>query len=344
LENIMAKTVLVTGGTGYVAGWCIVELLKRGYDVRTTVRAPAKEASVRKAVASVIDPGNALSFFIADLTKDECWDAAVAGCDYVLHVASPLGGDAPRDPNALIAPAHDGTLRVLRAACSAHVERVVITSSTAACAPAPASPDSINDETMWTDPNARGLVPYRQSKVLAERAAWDFMKTQTGRTTLTTVLPSAILGPVLSTENLGSVQLVSRMLNGKMPGTPNFGFNIVDVRDVAEVHIRAMTSPEAAGQRLIATSSFMWMAEVAATLRGALGERASKVPTRRLPDFVLRLASIFDHAARQVTPSLGHKHTFVSTKAQRMLEWTPRKATDAVVDCGESLLASGFKV
>ena len=340
----MAKTVLVTGGTGFVAGWCIVELLKRGYDVRTTVRTPTKEASVRKAVASVIDPGNALSFFIADLTKDEGWDAAVAGRDYVLHVASPLGGDSPRDPNALIAPARDGTLRVLRAACSAGVERVVVTSSTAACCPPPASPDSINDETVWTDPSARGVVPYRQSKTLAERAAWDFMKTQTGRTTLTTVLPSAVLGPVLSTENLGSVQLVSRMLSGKMPGTPNFGSNIVDVRDVAEVHIRAMTSPQAAGQRLIVTSEFLWMAEMAATLRGALGERASKVPTRRLPDIVLRLASIFDPTLRQVTPSLGHKHTFVSTKAQQMLEWTPREAEAAAIDCAQSLFAKGFKV
>ena len=340
----MAKAVLVTGGTGFVAGWCIVELLKRGYDVRTTVRTPAKEASVRKAVASIVHPGHALSFFIADLTRDEGWDAAVAGCDYVLHVASPLGGDTPRDPNALIAPARDGTLRVLRAACSADVERVVMTSSTAACSPPPASPDSIHDETMWTDPNARGLVPYRQSKVLAERAAWDFMKTRTGRTTLATVLPTAILGPVLSTENLGSVQLVSRMLGGKMPGTPNFGFNIVDVRDVAEVHIRAMTSPEAAGQRLIATSSFLWMAELAAVLRGALGERASKVPTRPLPNIMLRLAAIFDPQIRQVTPNLGRKHTFVSTKAQRMLDWTPRPAADAVVDCGESLLAHGLKM
>lgn len=340
----MAKTVLVTGGTGFVAGWCIVELLKRGYDVRTTVRTPAKEASVRKAVASVIDPGHALSFFIADLTRDEGWDAAVAGCDYVLHVASPLGGDTPRDPNALIAPARDGTLRVLRAACAASVERVVITSSTAACAPPPASPDSINDETMWTDPNARGLVPYRQSKVLAERAAWDFMKTQSGRTTLTTVLPSAILGPVLSTENLGSVQLVSRMLNGKVPGAPNFGFCIVDVRDVAEVHIRAMTSPQAAGQRLIATGKFMWMAEIATTLRGALGDRANKVPTRRLPDIVLRLAAIFDPTVRQVTPNLGHKHTFMSTKAQQMLEWTPREAEAAVIDCAQSLLARGIGI
>lgn len=340
----MAKTVLVTGGTGFVAGWCIVELLKRGYEVRTTVRTPAKEAAVRKAVGSIIDPGDALGFVIADLTRDEGWDAAVAGCDYVLHVASPLGSDSPRDANALIGPARDGTLRVLRAACAAHVERVVVTSSTAACCPPPASPDSINDETVWTDPNARNVVPYRQSKVLAERAAWDFMKAQNGRTTLTTVLPSAVLGPVLSTENLGSVQVVSRLLSGKMPGTPNLGFNVVDVRDVAEVHIRAMTSPQAAGQRLIATSGFLWMSDIAATLRNALGERASKVPTRRLPNLMLRLAALFDPPLRQVTPSLGHKHAFVSTKAQQMLDWTPRQATAAAIDCAESLLAHGFKV
>lgn len=335
----MTETVLVTGGTGFVGGWCIVELLKRGYTVRTTVRSPAKEAGVRAAVASAVNAGDRLSFFIADLTKEEGWDAAVAGCDYVLHVASPLGGDAPKDPNALITPARDGTLRILRAATQAGVKRVALTSSTAAASPLLRSSDSLNDETVWTDPSDKHVNSYRQSKVLAERAAWDFMSSQGSETTLTTILPSAVFGPVLTTESLGSVQVIARLLSGRFPGYPPLGFNIVDVRDLADIHIRAMTSPEAAGERFIATSDFMWMADISKALRAKLGDRAKKVPTRPLPGLVLRLASLFDPALKLVTPSLGRKHTFTSAKAQRVLGWTPRPAETTVVDCAESLIA-----
>lgn len=355
----MAETVLVTGGSGFIGGWCIVELLKRGYTVRTTVRNSSKEAAVRASIVNGIDRpvhpgsdlgndlGNRLTFVLADLTRDEGWDAAVAGCDYVLHVASPLGADAPKDPNALIIPAREGTLRILRAATRAGIKRIVVTSSVAASSPPLDSPESVNDESVWTVPDARKINAYRQSKVLAERAAWEFMAANAGpavsgqaaRTTLTTILPSAVFGPVLTTENLGSVQIVSRLLYGQLPGIPRLGFSVVDVRDVADMHIRAMTAPQAAGQRFIAAGDFMWMSEIAKTLRAALGERARKVPTRRLPDFVLRLASLFDPPLRMVTPSLGRKHMFTSAKAQRVLGWTPRPATTTVVDCAESLLS-----
>ena len=344
----MAETVLVTGGTGFIGNWCIVELLKRGYTVRTTVRNAAKETALRRAIASAldpavnpaIDPGTRLAVFIADLTRDEGWDAAAAGCDYVLHVASPLGADAPNDPNALIVPAREGSLRVLRAATKAAVKRVVMTSSVAACSPSPHSPDNDdNDETVWTDPDEKNLHVYRQSKVLAERAAWEFITGSSSATTLTTILPSAVLGPVLTMENLGSVQVVERLLTGKMPGNPRLGFNIVDVRDVADAHIRAMTSPQAAGQRFIAAADFLWMKEISKTLRTTLGDRAGKVPTRALPDFVLRLASIFDRPLRMVTPGLGRKHTFTSAKIQRVLGWRPRPVATTVIECAESLLA-----
>jgi dihydroflavonol-4-reductase len=334
----MAETVLVTGGTGFVSGWCIVELLKRGYTVRTTVRSLSKEATVRAALASVVDPDGRLGFFVANLAGDEGWALAAAGCDYVLHVASPLGGDAPRDRNALIIPARDGTLRVLRAATEAGVKRVVITSSVAAASPPPHSPDSINDETVWTDSSARNVNAYRRSKVFAERAAWDFMIGYGGSTTLTTILPSAVLGPVLKTDNLGSVQVIARLLNGRLPGNPRLGFNIVDVRDLADVHIRAMTSPEASGQRFIAAGDFMWMADISATLRAKLGGHAKKVPTRLLPNFFLRFLSIFDPSLRLVTPVLGRKHVHTSAKALRVLGWTPRPAATTVVDCANSLI------
>jgi nucleoside-diphosphate-sugar epimerase len=332
-------TVLVTGGTGFVGGWCIVELLKRGYTVRTTVRSLAREPVVRAAIAAITDPGDRLTFFVADLNSDEGWDTAVSGCDYVLHVASPLGADVPSDPNVVIAPARDGALRVLRAATAAGVGRVVMTSSTAAASSPPQGPDTVNDETMWTDPNAPKLTAYRQSKALAERAAWDFMAGHAGPTTLTTILPSAIFGPVLTMENLGSVQVIGRLLDGRVPGNPRLGFCVVDVRDVADIHIRAMTAPQAAGQRFIAAGDFMWMADISKTLRVSLREQAKRVPTRALPDFMLRLASLFDRSLKLVTPGLGQKREFTSEKARRVLDWTPRPATTTVIDCANSLIA-----
>jgi nucleoside-diphosphate-sugar epimerase len=348
----MAETVLVTGGTGFVASWCIVQLLQRGYAVRTTVRSFSKAPAVRAAVASVIAAaaasaaadvatvdagavGDRLTFFTADLTMDDGWDAAMSGCDYVLHVASPLGG-ATRDPDALIAPARDGTLRILRAATMAGVKRVVMTSAAAAARP-PHRSDSVSDETVWTDPADRQFDAYRLSKILAERAAWDFMAGYTGPTTFTTILPSAVFGPVLTRENLGSVQIIDRLLRGRPPGIPRLGFYIVDVRDLADLHIRAMIAPEAAGERFIAAGDFMWLEEIASTLRSNLGERARKVPTRRLPDPIVRFLSLFIPTLRMLTPDLGRKNRLTSDKARRVLQFSPRPAATTIVNCAESL-------
>lgn len=335
----MADTVLVTGGTGYVGGWCIVELLKRGYSVRTTVRSLAKEKAVRAAISAMTDPGDRLEVVAADLLNDAGWDAAVAGCTYVLHVASPLGSKS--NPGDIVAAAKGGALRVLRASVPAKVRRVVLTSSGAACCPPLNSPDSETDETFWTDVKDKGLTPYRKSKAVAERAAWDFMKEQGAGGTLTTVLPSGVFGPVLTTEGLGSVGLVLRLLTGAMPGIPRLGFNVVDVRDLADAHIRAMLAPEAAGQRFIAAGEFLWMADVAKILRNNLGARASKVPTRKLASIVLRLSALFDAGTRDIVPMLGHKHAYSSAKAQRVLGWKPRPATATIVDCAVSLIEKG---
>ena len=334
----MAETVLVTGGTGFVAGWCIVELLRRGYAVRATVRSLAKEPVVRSAVASAADSGDRLAFLEADLTKDEGWDAAVAGCDYVLHVASPLGGRAPRDANELIVPAREGTLRVLRAAAKARVKRVVMTSAAAAARP-PRGSDIVSDETVWTDPTDRKFDAYRLSKILAERAAWDFIAANTGPTTLTTILPGAVFGPVLTKENLGSVQIIQRLLEGRPAGIPRLGFSVVDVRDLADLHVRAMISPEAAGQRFIAAGDFMWLKEIATTLRSGLGAQAEKFPTRGLPDFVFRLLSLFIPQLRMLAADLGRRNRLTSEKARRVLGISLRPGTTTVVDCAQSLLA-----
>lgn len=337
----MTETVLVTGGTGFVAGWCVVELLRQGYDVRTTVRTASREQAVRKAVSAEVDPEDRLEFRVADLTSDEGWAAAVAGCDYVLHVASPLGTDESKDPDALIAPARDGALHVLRAATDAGVKRVVMTSACAAASPPLAGPDSVSDESRWTDLDDPTLVGYRRSKAVAEQAAWRFVEERGGPTTLTTVLPGAVFGPLLPASHLGSVQVIDRLMGGRVPGTPRIGFEVVDVRDLADLHVRAMTSTEAEGQRFIATGEFLWMSEIAERLRMGLGESARKVPTRRLPDFAIRLFARFDPGVRALAPYLGHKHLHTSAKAERVLKWRSRPATETLVDCARSLMAQG---
>ena len=335
----MAEVVLVTGGTGYIAGWCVVELLRGGYEVRTTVRAADREQAVTDAVSRAVDPAGRLSFAVADLTADEGWDAAVKGVDYVLHVASPLGGTGP---DAMIAAARDGTLRVLRAATAAGVKRVVMTSAANAASPSSYATEGVTDETLWTDPDDPTLIPYRRSKTLAEKAAWEFMAANQGPTELTTVLPGAVFGPVLTASAVGSVGIVARMISGAMPGVPRIGLEIVDVRDLVDVHIRAMTSPDAAGQRFLATGEFTWMSEMARTLRDGLGDDGRRVSTRQIPDFAVRLAARFrDPSLREITPALGRRNRHSTDKARRVLGWQPRPARRTVLDCARSLVALG---
>ena len=332
----MGATVLVTGGTGYVGGWAIVGLLERGFDVRTTVRSLGRADAVRAAVGA----DERLGFVVADLMRDDGWDVAMEGVDHVLHVASPLGDENSKDAEALIVPARDGALRVLRAATRAGVKRVVMTSAANAASPASYTEDGVTDETLWTVDDPK-LPAYRRSKTLAEKAVWDFMATYDGPTELTTVLPGAVLGPVLSADNVGTTRIVQRMLAGKMPGTPKIGLEVVDVRDLVDLHIRAMLAPEAAGERFLGTGEFVWMREIAAALKDALGEQAAKVPTRELPNFVVRLASITDPSLRAITVSLGRRNRHTTAKAERVLGWKPRPAADTVVECARSLIGHG---
>ncbi|MEZ5939523.1 MAG: NAD-dependent epimerase/dehydratase family protein [Hyphomonadaceae bacterium] len=346
MSETRPDTVLVTGGTGFVAGWVIAKLLQGGYRVRATIRSAAREAAARAAIANAAPDTSALDFVEADLTADAGWDEAMQGVDYVLHVASPLSGGDPDDPDSYVRPAVDGTLRVLRAAVNAGVKRIVLTSS-AAASNAGVAGDSFTDETVWTDPAQWKSDGYRLSKVLAERAAWDFMKEhgdsrardgQRG-TEFVTILPTAIFGPVLTKATLGSVQVINRFLTGEMARIPRFGVAVCDVRDLADAHIRAMTTPEAAGERFLITGEFMWMEDIARTLRERLGERARKVPTKRMPDFALRLAARFKPELRTLLPLLGRSSRYSWAKAERILGFTPRPAADTVADTAESLLA-----
>ncbi|MEV6281893.1 NAD-dependent epimerase/dehydratase family protein [Kribbella sp. NPDC051770] len=333
----MTETVLVTGGTGYVAGWCIVALLERGYDVRTTVRSLAKGDAVRAAVSTAVDPGDRLGFAVADLMSDDGWADAMKGVDHVLHVASPLGDGDSSDPDALIVPAREGALRVLRAATAEGVQRVVMTSAANAASPASYATEGVTDETLWTVDDPK-LPAYRRSKTLAEKAAWDFMAGYDGPTRLTTVLPGAVFGPILSTANLGSVDIIARMVRGAMPGVPRIGLEVVDVRDLADLHVRAMVAPEAAGERFLGTGEFVWMREIAQVLKDGLGERGANVSTRQLPDFLVRLAAIRDKPLRAITISLGRRNRHTTAKAERVLGWTPRPAAETVLGCAESLI------
>jgi nucleoside-diphosphate-sugar epimerase len=336
------KTVLVTGGSGFLGGWCLVELLRSGYRARTTVRDLAREQNVRASVGSQAEIGDRLSFFAADLTDDRGWKEAVDGCDYVLHVASPFPPAQPKDPDELIVPARDGSLRVLSACLEAGVKRVVLTSSVAAVRNA--GPDAGGDgrdltEADWTDPENPHLTPYTRSKTIAERAAWDYMRSQDAEDRLVTVQPGAIIGPVLGNDRSYSLQAVDRMLAGRMPGLPRLGFSFIDVRDVAALEVAAMTAPEAGGQRLIAASSFLWFTDLASILREQLGDDARKVPRRRVPDFVVRALALFDPEIRSVAGELGQKTTYSIENARRRVGWTPRPLQETIVDCARSLLA-----
>lgn len=336
----MAK-VLVTGGSGFLAGWTIVNLLNKGHTVRSTLRDLAKEKQVRSNIGIEAKDTSALEFVKADLMHDAGWGAAVTGCEYVLHIAAPVGVHSPRDPNELIVPTRDGALRVLSAACQAGVRRVVMTSAVEACRPPMSSEDCVTDESRWTDVKDRQIGPYRLAKTLAERAAWEFMSRQTGDATLTTILPGAVIGPVFNADYVGSVQLPVRIMNGKMPRYPKLGFCVADVRDVADLHVRAMLSPDAAGQRFIAASDWMWLADIAALLGSRFPDYAERMPTRPMPNWVLRLVALFNGDMRFVAPLIARKHVFTADKARSMLDWDPRAAAETIVDAAHSAIAIG---
>lgn len=330
--------VLVTGGSGFVGAHVILQLLSAGHEVRTTVRSLKREGDVR---AMLKEPGDRLSFFAADLVSDAGWREAVAGCDYVMHVASPIPGSAPKHEDELIIPAREGTLRVLRAARHANVKRVVLTSSCGAVYYGHPPQKAPFDETSWTIVNGE-LTAYVKSKALAERAAWDFMSREGNGLELSVVNPAGIFGPILGPDSASSVDLIKRLMNG-MPGAPRIYFGVVDVRDVADLHLRAMTHPAAKGERFIAVSgNAISMVDIARILRARLGTSARRVPRLQLPDWVVRLAAKRDASVRQVLPLLGVIRNATSEKAKRVLGWSPRSNEDAIVDTAESLIRFGL--
>src|SRR3954454_4428088 len=335
---MLDQRVLVTGGSGFIGAHCIRRLLEDGHQVRTTVRSLSREPEVREMVGD-----GPLEVVPADLTDDAGWAKAVAGCEYVLHVASPFPLGQPKHEDELIVPARDGALRVLRAAREAGVRRVVLTSSFAAIGYGHGHPDTVYDETSWTDVDGPGVSAYAKSKTIAERAAWEFVGADGGSPELAVVNPVAVLGPLLGPDPSTSIELVKRLIDGSMPGTPKVAYGLVDVRDVADLHVRAMTAPEAAGERFLAIGEdFRWIHEMAEWLREALPDRAKKIPRRELPNLLVRVAARFDGSLRQLTPELGVRKHATNEKAKRLVGWEPRGDREAVLSTAESLLALGL--
>lgn len=338
------STVLVTGGSGFVGSHCILQLLSAGHHVRTTVRNLKREIDVRAMLKQGgADPADRLSFFAADLENDSGWPEAVAGCDYVLHVASPFPSTIPKDENELIVPAREGALRVLRASRNAGVKRVVLTSSFAAIGYGHKSRQTPFDETDWTDPTGDDVLPYIKSKTLAERAAWDFISAEGGNLELSVVNPVGVFGPILGPDYATSILLIQRLMDGAIPGCPRISFGTVDVRDVADLHLRAMVDPAAKGERFLAVAGdFLWMIDVARILKARMGAAAKKVPSRQLPNWLVRVAAWRDPAVKQILPDLGKLKNATNEKARRVLGWSPRSNEEAIVATAESLLHLGL--
>jgi dihydroflavonol-4-reductase len=316
--------------------------------VRTTVRSLSRADAVRAAIAAVApaaaDPAR-LSFHAADLTSDAGWAQAVEGVRFVHHVASPLGAEAPKHEDELIVPARDGALRVLKASVAAGVERVVATSSMAAIAYGhPAARYKGGPpftEADWTDPTQKDATPYVRSKTLAERASRAFRAEHGGKTEFATVNPAAVFGPVMSRDYSPSILVIERILKGQLPGLPNIGFCVVDVRDVADLHLLAMQKPEAAGGRYAAGGDFLWFADIARLLREILpASETAKVPRRVLPDLLLRGAALFDPQVRSIINEVGRRREMSSDHA-KALGWTPRPVRETLKDTADSLKAVG---
>ncbi len=334
------ERVLVTGGSGYIASFCIAQLLREGAKVRTTVRSRAREAEVRTAISKLVQTEEPLEILVADLNADAGWREACSGCSGVLHVASPLPARNPKNDDDLVRPARDGALRVLKAARDGGVARVVMTSSTAAVAYGHGGRAQPFTEADWSNPADRSdSSAYERSKMIAERAAWDWHGREGGELELVTICPGAVLGPVLGGDFSASLDIVRRLIDGSLPGLPHFGWPLVDVRDIADLHVRALRTPNAAGQRFIGAGPFYWMSDIARVLRDCVPEVANKVPKRHLPSWLVRLSSLIDPVVRERLFELDKERPVSAEKARRSLGWAPRGNDDAIIDTARSLLA-----
>lgn len=335
----MAGTVFVSGGSGYIAGFLIRQLVSEGWMVHTTVRNLSREAEVRDSLG--VDNAR-VKFFAADLMDDAGWAEAMEGCSHAAHVASPLPVNAPRSDDELIVPARDGALRALRAARAAGIKRFVMTSSMASVAYGHGGTKTRFTEADWTDVTSPDAYAYVKSKTIAERAARDWVAAEGGDMEFCTVNPVLVLGPLQSGDFSTSLESIKKLLEGSLPGLPNFGFGLVDVRDVADMHVRCLTAPDMAGERFLCSGPFLWMREIAAVLRKGLGPQARKVPRRKLPDWLVRVSAWFDPLVRQVVGELGHVRVADTSHALNKLGWTARPAEESILDTARDMIRLGI--
>jgi len=334
-------TVLVTGASGFVAQHTILRLLEAGYRVRGTLRSLAKADRVRAVLGADADR---VELVEADLMNDDGWRDAVRGCRFVLHVASPLPTKPPKDENELIVPARDGALRVLAAAVAEKVERVVMTSSVAAVLYGHERDGSRTyDEHDWSK-LTKDVGAYEKSKTIAERAAWDYVEglPEADRIELCTVNPGLVLGPVLSADFSTSGEVVRKLLAREMPGCPDIGWAVVDVRDVADAQLAAMTKADAAGNRFVLAIEHASMRDIATILAERFRDRGYKVPTRKVPGWLLKLVSVWDQTAKLAVQELGKRQDLSNARAREVLGWHPRPLDEMVTAMGESMIEHGI--
>jgi nucleoside-diphosphate-sugar epimerase len=335
------QKVLVTGASGFIAKYCIAELLRRDFAVQATLRDMGRADDVRVGVGRAGADAGGVTFVAADLLHDSGWEQAMDGCTFVLHVASPFPMNEPRDPQDVIRPAREGAVRVLRAASRAGVKRVVMTSSIVAIdLPWPEAPlGHVFTEADWTNPERSDITTYIKSKTLAERAAWDYVAGDSGAPELAVVNPAFVLGPVPD-QNLSTSQEVLRLMGvGAYPAAPKVGFPISDVRDVAVTHALAMTHPQAAGERFLSANGFLRLIEIGRILAEELPDLKSKVPKFEMHDFVVRALSFVDRRLKAVLPELGHPRPISNGKAHALLGQSFRSPQEAVKSAAASLRA-----
>ena len=342
MEN--SELVLVTGGTGAVASHCILQLLQKGYNVKTTIRDLAKKEEVLKMLkhGGLVSTNN-LSFVEADLNSNTNWNKALQGCKYILHVASPTQVKET-DEKTMIDSAVNGVLHVLKAAKNGGIKRVVLTSSFGALGFSNHDLNSETTEAYWTDPKEPGLSAYEKSKVFAERAAWNFMKTEGGNLELAVINPVAIFGPLLEQSKSPSFGLIKSLLNGSMKAVPHIQLNAVDIRDVADLHIRAMVIPEAAGKRFIATADDkISLPEIAKLLKAELPNISGKVSLRTVPNWLLRVGALFSDQAKHGVLFLKVNRNVSNAKAKEVLGWTPvTNKEEAILAAAKSMYEFGM--
>ena len=338
-------SVLVTGASGFIATQTIFDLLEAGHRVRGSLRSLDKADDLRDALREQTPMADMLECVEADLTSDTGWEAAVDGCDVVLHMASPFPPVLPKRAEEIIEPARNGALRVLKAAAQKGVKRVVMTSSAAAISYGREDelPDLLT-EADWTNPeNLKDNSAYTRSKTLAERAAWEFAASAEGQALeLVSLNPALVLGPVISPATSASLEVVTQLLTGKMPALPHLNFPIVDVRDVAKAHIVAMTHPDIVGQRILLAESNLDLSDIAQILRDAFPDRANRIPARHVPNWMVRLLAAFSPTLGHVLPDLGKTRRLSNQKMTSILGIEPIAARQSVLDAAESLV--NFKI